>query len=177
MIKYTSFLLLFLTLGFSSCKKLNKLTQFDIIYDSNFIIPSSTGINLPTNIITPDFPTNSESKFSVNDTRKDLIESIILKELTLTIQSPSNGNFNFLKTIRIFISAEGLDEILIAYKENMGNTNSTSISLELSCNDLQEYIKKDEFDVRVETITDEILSPDHEVSMHSVYFVDAKLIR
>lgn len=82
-----------------------------------------------------------------------------------------------MRTVRIYINADGLDEILVAYKEDMENTNSSSISLELTCNDLQEYIKKDEFDVRVETITDEILSPDHEVSMHSVYFVDAKLIK
>jgi hypothetical protein len=78
MIKYTSLLLLLIAFSFSSCKKLNKLTQFDIVYDTDFTIPSSTGINLPTNIITPDFATNSESTLSINDTRKDLIERIIL---------------------------------------------------------------------------------------------------
>ena len=171
------YFILVLFIGLSSCKKLNKLTQFDIEFDSNFVIPSSTGINLPTSILTPDFPTNSESKFAVEDTRKDLIESISLKEMTLSVTSPSNGNFNFLKTIRIYIKAEGLDEVLIAYKENMGNTNSKSISLDLNCQNLREYIVKDEMDVRVETITDEVLSPDHEVNMHSVYFVDASLIK
>ena len=173
MIKYTSLLLLLLTFSFLSCEKLNKLTQFDIDYDSNFTIPSSTGINLPANIITPDFSSNSESKFPVNDTHKDLIKSIIVKCLTFSIQSPSIGNFNFLKTVRIFNKVDGLDEILVAYKENMSKSNS--ITLDLSYYDLQEYIKKNEFDIRVETITDEILSPDHGVTMHSEYFVDTQI--
>ncbi|MEJ6491994.1 MAG: hypothetical protein QNL60_06005 [Flavobacteriales bacterium] len=59
----------------------------------------------------------------------------------------------------------------------MPNTNAKSITLELSCQNLREYIVSDEMDVRIETITDEVLSPDHEVAMHSVYFVDAKLLK
>lgn len=160
-----------------SCKKLNKLTQFNIEYDETFVIPSSTGINLPTSILTPEIPSNSESNFAVNDTRKDLIENIMLTELTLSINSPSTGNFNFLKTVRIFLKADGLDEIKVAWKENMEDTDAKTIALNVACDDLQAYIKKDNFSIRVETITDQILSPDHEIDMHSVYFVDAKLIK
>ncbi len=163
-----------LLVSLSSC---NKLTQFDISYDTSFTISSSTGINLPTNIITPDIPSNSETQFEVNDTRKENIEEILLQELSLTITSPSNGTFNFLKTVRIFLNAEGLSEIKIANKENMTNTDSKTIQLDVVCVDLQEYIKKDNFSIRVETVTDEILSPDHEVDLNSVFFVDAKLIK
>jgi hypothetical protein len=169
--------LLFTLLFSVSCKKLNKLTQFNIEYDETFVIPSSTGIGLPVSFLTPEIPSNSESQFAVNDTRKDLIESIMLTELTLTVNSPSSGNFNFLKSVRIFIKAEGLDELKVAWRENMEDTDAKSIALNVTCDDLQAYIKMDNFSVRVETVTDQVLSPDHEIKMHSVYFVDAKLIK
>jgi len=83
-------------------------------YSQRATIPSSTGINLPFDIFTPEMETNSESKFSVNDTRKDLIEEITLTELELVIISPDTADFSFLNSIEVYISADGLEEIQIA---------------------------------------------------------------
>lgn len=174
-------LVLLLFAGFSilcligGCKRIDKKTQFDIVYDETFVIPSSTGINLPFNIITPDIESNSATTFEVNDTRKDLVESIKLKKLTLTLSSPPNGDFSFLKSLSIFLSADGLEETKIAWIENI-SADSKSLELEVSQDDLKEYIKKDKFTLRLNTEKDELVTSDHHIELHSVFFVDAKIL-
>ena len=158
------------------CKKVDKLTQFDMEFNETAVIPSSTGINLPFNLFTPDVKTNSESTFAVNDTRKDLIEEIILTQLDLTLTSPPNGDLGFLKSIEIFINADGLSEVKVAWKENIPSNVEKYLDLETTNADLKEFIKKDEFSLRLSTVTDEVLASDHQINVHSEFFVDAKVL-
>jgi len=159
----------------SSCSKLDELTKFNIDYDTEVTIPSSAGINLPFDVLTPDTETNSESTFESNDTRKDLIEEIILTKLQLEITSPSDADFSFLESIEVFISAEGLDEIKIASKTDVPETVSV-LDLDVSDNDLKEFIKKDSYSLRLNTVTDEAISQDHQIDVKSTFFVDAKIL-
>ena len=170
------FTLLLLTTVLLACKKIDKLTQFNMNYNESFTIPSSVGVDLPFNVFSPDIESNSESTFEINDTRKDLIEQIILTKMDLTLTSPSNGDFSFLNEVRIFLSADGLDEIEIASKTDIPNSVGKELSLDLSGADMQEYIKKDQFDLRLYTVTDEIITSDHVIDMESVFFVDAKIL-
>ncbi len=167
------FVILFLSPG---CKLVDRLTQFNMDYDVSVIIPSTTGINLPFNLFTPDISSNSESTFAVHDTRKDLIEVIKLTKMELTLTAPPNGDFGFLKSIEIFISADGLPEEKIAWKYNIPSDIEKFLKLETTNTDLKEYIKKDEFTLRFGTVTDEVLTSDHKIDVHSVFFVDAKIL-
>jgi hypothetical protein len=168
-------LVLGIILSIFGCKKIDKLTQFDMEFNATAVIPSSTGINLPFNILTPDVETNFESIFEVNDTRNDLVEEIILTTLDLTITSPSNADFSFLKSINVYISAEGLNEVKIAWKDNVPS-DVTVLNLDVTGVDLKEYIKADKFSLRLNTETDELLDSDHHIDVHSVFFVDAKIL-
>ena len=159
----------------SSCSKLDELTKFNMDYDTQVTIPSSAGINLPFDVLTPDTETNSESTFESNDTRKDLVEEIKLTKLQLALTSPSEADFSFLESIEVYISAEGLDEILIASKTEIPETVST-LDLEVSDTDLKEYIKKDNYSLRLNTVTDEAMSQDHQIDVNSTFFVDAKIL-
>ena len=98
MLKKSIFTLCLITM-FISCDKLDELTKFNIEYSQMVTIPSSTGIDFPFDVYTPETETNSESKFEVNDTRKDLIEEIKLTELELVITSPDNADFSFLNAM------------------------------------------------------------------------------
>ncbi|MBM1104789.1 hypothetical protein JQC67_01440 [Aurantibacter crassamenti] len=158
-----------------SCDKLDELTKFSIDYDAQVTIPSSAGINLPFDVLTPDTETNSESKFESNDTRKDLIEEIKLTELQLVITSPDDTDFSFLESIEVYIDADGLDEIKIASKYEVPESGST-LDLDVSDVDLKEYIKKDSYNLRLNTVTDEAMSQDHDINVKSTFFVDAKIL-
>jgi hypothetical protein len=172
--KYISLICL-LTL-FMGCDKLDELTKFDMEYSQRAVIPSSTGMDLPFDVFTPEMETNSESKFAVNDTRKDLIEEITLTELEMVMISPDTADFSFLNSIEVYISAEDLEEIQIAYLEEVPEDAGSVLTLITSDADLKEYIKKDEFSLRLNTVTDELMSTDHELEVNSTFYVDAKIL-
>ena len=171
--KYLTLLLAALLL--TNCSEIDKLTKFDLDYNSSVTIKSSTGINLPINLRTPEMETNSESEFESNNTRKNLIEEIILKRMRLTITSPSNRDFSFLKSIEIFIAAEGVEERSIAVLDPVSGNGKMQIELNTSDADLKAYIKKDSFTLRVNTVTDEAITQDVDIDILSVFAVDAKI--
>lgn len=174
--KYPLAILLSTIVFFNSCKDAEKLTQFEMTYAETLVVPSSSGINLPFNLFAPDVETNAESTFAVNDTRKDLIEKILLTKLSLRLTSPSNSDFSFLKSIEVYLAADGLSEIKIAWKDDVPSNGDNYLVLETSMSDLKEYIKKESFTLRVNTVTDEILTSDHHIDIESTFFVDAKIL-
>jgi len=165
--------ILFLTI---SCDKIDELTKFNLNYKSSVVIPASTGIDLPFDVFTPEMETDSESQFEVNDTRKDLIEEIKLTELNLVITSPDNADFSFLNSIEVYIAADGLEEIKIAEKEEVDENAGNTLDVDVFDVDLKEYIKKDNFNLRLKTVTDEVISTDHQIEVNSTFFVDAKIL-
>ncbi|HOA38728.1 MAG TPA: hypothetical protein PKJ36_10015, partial [Flavihumibacter sp.] len=90
---------------FGACEKIKDLLNFSIANESSFTVSSTTPINSPYTINTPDVTTNSSQEFENNNTNAKLVKEVKLKSLTLTITNPSQQNFNFLKTIRIYISS------------------------------------------------------------------------
>ena len=172
----TILLSLILLVALSGCKKIDKLTQFELEFDNTVIIESATGIDLPFNTLQPGIETNSTATFAANDTRKDMIEEIKLTQLDLTLSSPKNGNFDFLESIELFIKAEGLEERQIAWMDEIPQGAGTRLDLNVSGANIMEYIKKDNFDLRVSVVTDETIQSDHQIEIHSVFFVDAKVL-
>ncbi len=162
----------------SSCEKIDKLTQFNLKYDTEVTIKSATilNINTPFNFYTPAIKTNSESELEVNDSRKDLVEDIKVKELKMKITAPEGQTFDFLKSIKIFIKAEGLEEKMIAWKTDMTDDGSTTITLETSDENLKDYILKDSFQLRTETVTDQLITKDTHIDINAVFWVDAKIL-
>ena len=165
-----------ISLSWFSCKKVQELTQFDLNYSSEITIPSSTGLNLPFAISTPDISSNIESEFSVKNTNKDLIEKITLKSLNLKITNPTEGNFDFLKSVEIYIKAEGLDPVLIASKNNIQDGLGKNLSLDVTQTDIKDYIKKSKFGLEVKSVTDKLITKDHTLKVDAVFFVDAKVL-
>ncbi len=174
--KIVVFTILLAGLFQSSCNKLDELTIFDIDYSDEVVVESLIGINLPFNLITPAITTDSESVFEVNDTRVDLVEEIRAKKMKLTISSPQSGDFDFLNSIKVYISADGLEEILMAWKDTIPADNYKSIELDLSSDDFQEYIKKDEIILRLNTETDKLILSDHTILIDAVFEVNARIL-
>lgn len=173
-IKIISFLIF--VAAISSCKNIDKLTQFDIEYTEQFVIPPTFGIRIPFDIRTPKIKTNSASTFEVNDTRKDLIETINLTQLKLILSDPIDKNFSFLNNIYVYISAYGMDEKLIAWHENIPNDIENILNLETTDIDLKDYIKADSFELKVTTETDKIITDDYTIDLYALFFIDAKIL-
>ena len=158
------------------CSQLDKLTQFALDYDETIVIPSVIGLNLPFNIVTPSIKTNSTEIFEINDTRKNLVEEIQLEQLTLKIIDPADADFSFLESIEIYMAAEGLEEVLVAWKYDIDDSVGSSIILETSGDDLTPYIVLDEFTLKFTTVTDKVVLSDQTIEVQSTFFVDAKIL-
>ncbi len=163
-------------LTYSSCKEVDKLTHFYMDYTSNITVESTFFIDIPFDVWTPDIPTNSEETFQNNDTRTDLIEEITLTEMKMNITSPVSQSFDFLKSIEIYISAEGVEEKKIAWYDNIPQTGLLTISLETADDNLEEFIKKDEYKLRSRTVTRQLISVSTEIEILNTFFVDAKIL-
>lgn len=161
---------------FSGCKTIDQFTQFEMDYEEAFIIPSTIGINLPFNLITPEIETNAEETFAINDTRKDLIEKVYLQTIALSITQPENADFSFLNSIEIYLQAEGLSDVKVAWDNDIEGNGMNSIQLNTSDENIDAFIKRDSFQLKVTSVTDELILSDHEINVLMTFFVDAKII-
>ena len=168
--------ILIVIMTITSCDKVDELTKFDVDYESNYTIASTTIINTPFSIITPDITTNSTSTFENNNTRSDLVESIRLRSVRITLISPSDSNFDFLRSMRVFLDADDLEEVEVAFITDLEDDNVASLNLQLTNQELKEFIKKESFRLRVQTTTDQTLTQDHDIKIDCKFRVDAKIL-
>jgi len=167
--------ILFAAIILTSCDSLSKLTQFEMPFTASVTVPASTPINLPLNLPTPEIETNSATFFSSKNIDTDLIDQITLKKLELSVTSPATGNFNFLKKIEIYLSAEGLDDVKIASLEDIPNNAAMPLQLTVDSVNLKQYILKDKFGLKINTTTDEVITSDYKIDVKTIFLVDAKI--
>ena len=161
--------------GFEGCNALKKLTQFRVNQSTEFSVPSSLLVNVPVSLPSPDITTNSSQTFENNNTSADLIESVKLEEMKLTITSPAGKSFSFLKDIQLYLSAPGMQEVLVAEKLNVSSTTG-ELLLDVKDVELKEYLKKDKLSLRSQVVTDEVLTQSIQIKADSRFFVDAKIL-
>lgn len=164
----------------SSCKLLDKLTQFNVDYSTTFTIPPTTilDIGLPINPGTSNITTNSAQTFTNNNTSADHIKSVMLKSLKLTITSPSGKKFDFLKSAVIYISADGLPKVQVASIDNINDaTVGNTIDLTPTTADLKEYLIKPSYTVSETVTTSGSNSDNVDVKADATFLVQGKILK
>ncbi len=131
-----------------SCEKLDKLLTFDISHSTDIRIPASGLINNPLIAPVP-VTVNSQQSFENNNTKADLVKDVRLSKLTLTIVDPAAENFNFLKSIKIYIGTSQNDKILLASQDNVP-TGVSSLELVPANAQLDSYIKASSYTLYTE---------------------------
>lgn len=168
-------LIVVMVIGLGACKALNKPTQFYVNYNTSYSYPAGLPIDIPVTS-TPDITTNVQQQFKNNNSNSDLVQSVKLNQLTLTITPEGRQTFSFLKSVEIFISAPGQPETKVAYKYDIPNTVGESVSLDLNDAELKQYLSTDSFSLRVQSVTDETIRSGITVNLASRFFVDAKIL-
>lgn len=167
--------LVYLTISILLLASCGKLGTFEVDHSVDVVIPSQFGVNLPFNINSPEVETNSEATFASEGTSTERVRSIQMEELKLSIVSPSNANFDFLNEIEVFISAPGMNEARVAHKTNIPETNLKSFFCDIEEVNLKDYISKENFSLRVRTVTDQMIFQDIQVRIDQKYKVRAKI--
>ena len=159
-----------------SCKKLDKLTQFDLTYSSEATISAGVASNLPFDVLTPEIVTQSESEFKGHNTAKNLVQSIKLKKMRLSVTNPADRNLDFLKDIELYLSAEGESEVRIAWKYDIPDTTGKEILLEIGMEELKPYLIKEKYRIRLKVTTSKIMNTDVTVKLVSTFRVNASIM-
>gem|GEM_PF-807972 len=163
------------------CNKIKSLTNISVdvpfnesltlsaLPDTNITIPShGYPLSLPKISVT----TNSQQYISQNNTSSDKVNSVTLKSITMQVTNPTNGNFNFLDTIKIFISADSLPEQLLAYDYNV-TRNQNQIKLTSANLDIKTYFLKPTMSLRVYTNLDSVLKKSEQVNINTDFTLAA----
>lgn len=160
------------TLFLSSCDAIDDLLTFNISNEASIKIKSTSPINLPSEIITPEVTTNSSSEFENNKTKANLVKDVKLRSLKLSISDPSDKTFTFLKSVHLYISTTDSNEIELAYQDNI---STTANMIDLICTDkrLDEYIKADSYKIRTKVTLKETLTKDVTVKADMKFRVTA----
>jgi len=174
--KKLMFPLILIVLGLTGCKSLSKLTQFEMDFSQSFTFPATTPISLLPTIQTPEIQTNSETYFSSHNIDPDLIEKVSLKKLDLKISSPADGDFGFLKSIEIYIAAEGQNDIKIAWLDDVPVGAGSTLSMNMSNVDLKAFIMKEKFSLKIKASTDETTTSDYTIDTKTVFLLDANIL-
>lgn len=137
--KKALFLVSLFLLALWSCEKLDELLTFEISESNNIKIPASGLINTP--VISPVPVTmSSQESFKNNNTSANLVKDVSLSKLTLTITDPAAENFDFLKSITIYIGTDESDKVPLASLDNVP-TGVSSIDLVSANTKLDKFIK------------------------------------
>jgi len=171
----TTIIIAFLAILGFGCAKVDKMGQFNIPYTVDVFIPANDTAGIPLNINTGLVNTGIGDILKTYNTTSDKIEKIALRDMVINVTSPSDGDLEFLKDINIFIVGNGTEKIL-ASKTNIGDNIGTSLTLNLSDNDVKNFLFSDQFGLRIAAETDKKIAPSYSCTVSFTFFVDYKLL-
>ncbi|MFQ5335795.1 MAG: hypothetical protein ACE5DN_06950 [Flavobacteriales bacterium] len=165
---------IFVLLVFAACEKTKDLLTFEFDQSSEFTVPAfPLVIDTTFTISLNDVPTNSDKVFSDNGTSPDLVKDIKLAAMSLQVLSPSSQDLSFLKSIAFYISATGLSEKLLASKNSVPDNVGQQLDMDVTAEPLDEYIKQDKINLRIEVAADKSLAQDTRLQADMTYSVTA----
>jgi hypothetical protein len=175
--KNSFYFLVGILITLSACSKLDELLTFTITNQADIVLPAQTGINIPFVVNTPSISTSSESAFRNNNTRADLVKNVNLQSLSLNITSPAGQTFQPLRDIEIYILAEGLPATLMAYKYDIPQDIGSTLQLDTTQENLDDYIKKSSYSIRTDVVTRQFFSQDITIRSTMTFSVTANVIK
>lgn len=164
-----------LLIGFNGCQTINEWTSFDLgPWKTSFTVPGNgIAANLSnfTSLADSLIPTSATKSFTLNGTSSSLVDKITMKEMKLTLDSTAT-DMNFLKDIELWVKADGLDSVKIAYYNNIPD-NVKTLSLTMTDVNLKSYLSKDKFTLTPKVKLDAIPSKSTKIEISQTYHVDA----
>ncbi len=166
-----------LLLSTSGCKKIEDLLTFQINDSSSFQIPA-TGVVSTALLSLPGVTVNSSSSgtYSANNTSADHVQDVTLDRLALTVTDPAGQNFDFLKSVSVYIAsdASGTNKTLLA-SLNPVPTGQTTITLTPSGSKLDAYLRSGSYTLFTDVTMAQALRQNTTLRADSRFNVKAKL--
>ena len=142
----------------------------------NSFSPPIVDINKSEDVYPSVIEANLKAKVKNEGSSMDKVESVELTALKLRITSPTGKNFQFLNSDTLYMNAEGLDEIKVAWKDEVSATVGDALSLSTSSGDLTDYLVKEVVTLRLNTILKQGIAQDYQIGIDATFLIDAKIL-
>lgn len=169
--------LLFITIFLFSCAKQKENSTFSYSFESDIVYPATSSANQTFNRYTSSLVTDSENKFEDNDTKAELVQYITADNFSIGLTSPSTESFDFAKSIKVYIDADGLDEKLIASFNDIPEESARSLELEVVGSDFQDYLKNEQIVFRVNIENRRTVPQDISLELNASFDAKASVFR
>lgn len=176
MLKKSLIIILLFSISLFSCEK--GMVTFYLNESTETTVHSSLpiGLNVPFNIPVGSVNNNSANEFENNKTIPKLINEVSLNKVTVTITSPADEDFSFMKAIHISIEkSDGSDKKEIAYLDNI-NSSANSIELEITNENLVPYLQEDSYKIDTEVTVKEAPGHDIDLKIDLKFKISAKIL-
>lgn len=142
-----------------ACNKVKQLADInvDFPFDQMVNVPAvnlnGSEIFSPGGLFLP-FPavpvaSNSKQQMANYNTAAEKVVKVDLKRMALTIVSPPEENFNYLDNVQLYLSANNLPEVLIAYQYNIPKGQNTLNLETVTGVNLKDYYLQDTIYLRM----------------------------
>jgi hypothetical protein len=166
-----------LTLAASGCKKIEDLLTFQVNDSSSFVVPGSGILNTAV-LSLPGATVSSSSSgtYSANNTSADHVQDVSLDRLSLTVTDPAGQNFDFLKSVKIYIATDnsGSNKTLLASLSPVP-AGQTTINLNPAGTKLDIYLRNSTYTLFTDVEMAQALRQNTTVRADSRFNVKAKL--
>ncbi len=160
--------------------KIAKFTEFDIPYKTTLTVPAIPAIAVgglldTIKVSSPDIPSLFSKYLNDNQTAKDLLDSVNLKSLNLKVTSPASGNFNFLKSAKLYISSATLAEKELATRDSIPLGLTTLDFSAKNATNIRNYLEQTNFKIRMLAIPRTSTDSTTKVEMNIKFHINAKI--
>ncbi|MBX2986153.1 MAG: hypothetical protein KF882_09340 [Bacteroidia bacterium] len=176
--KHTSSIISLIILGamiFTSCSK-TETVRIRLDETASVAIPDTVDRYALVTVNSADVTNSLSLKLSEKGYTMDQVKSMTLNAMELNMITPDSSNFRFCRNIKIYLSAEGMQDTLIALIGNDSTTRleSTTLFLTRPATELKEYFTKAKYSYKVVFQMREVYAEPMSVRLQPIYFAEAE---
>jgi hypothetical protein len=157
---------------FTGCEDGLTDINFDLNYETTFVIDETATAGEPSEFISPNVATSTAQEFEQNGVSLNTLKSAKLKSLVLTIDSPDSANFDNIASAELYLKSDQQPLTLVANVDNIPEGEST---IEVGTEDVNliEFLKGDYFNFIARAVTKDGVTREMVISAKMVIGVVA----
>ena len=163
-----------LLISLFACEKIDRYTQFSVQTFTTFDVPADMAIQTPIILDAKTLILDTKI-FEDFNTSTSFIDKATIKEIKLNIVNPLEVNFDFITDIELYIETNDLPKIRIAWLNNLQDEQKQTLSLEHLPDNLSEYLKREEVNISLVLLTDEVLTQPVQIEVNASFNIKAEV--
>lgn len=168
-----------ITFTLSSCGDFDRRTQFRTSYTNRVTFDQESTASSPKETLSDKLNQSLASTVKDHGAPENSVEHVELSALSLEIDENKSGelaDLDFLKHVKVFLKADGKDEIILGEIEEVPQGGFTYVEMSLMTFgvNFKEYLETDKFQCRLEYTTDQEIPEQLVVKISAIYKVDTK---